>query len=291
MTAPRRIVHPGPEAVERSCVASARAVPLDFTVPAGEIVNAGIADGLAAAGCDGAWVDLCGGRFAPFRYVMPAGSPGPSHAAWYSETFAPEGIVTVEAAGAIVGWRDGEPFLHCHGIWTDPTGARAMGHMLPLDTRTAAPLRVRGTGLVGASFVARHDAETNFTLFAAETISRDGVSGSATGDGPHALAVTLRPNQDVGTAIAAICAEHGITEARLFGIGSLNGGRFASGPAMDSYASELVIRDGRIGAGTSEPWLDVSVVAMDGTIFEGRLVHGDNPVCVTFELVILPVAA
>ena len=291
MTAPRRIVHSGPEAAQRSCVASARAVPLDFTVPAGEIVNAGIAAGLAAACCDGAWVDLSGSRFAPFRYVMPAGSPGPSHAAWYSETFAPEGIVTIEAAGAIVGWRDGEPFLHCHGIWTDPAGDRAMGHMLPLDTRTAAPLRVRGTGLVGASFVARHDAETNFTLFAAETIPRESLSGSATGDGPHALAVTLRPNQDVGTAIAAICAERGITEARLFGIGSLNGARFADGPAMDSYASELLIRDGRIEVGTSEPRLDVSVVAMDGTIFEGRLVHGDNPVCVTFELVILPVAA
>ena len=53
----------------------------------------------------------------------------------------------------------------------------------------------------------------------------------------------------------------------------------------------VVVRDGRIEAGTSEPRLDVSVVAMDGTIFEGRLVHGDNPVCVTFELVILPVAA
>ena len=59
---------------------------------------------------------------------------------------------------------------------------------------------------------------------------------------------------------------------------------------MDSYASELLIRDGRIEVGTSEPRLDVSVVAMDGTIFEGRLVHGDNPVCVTFELVILPLA-
>ena len=291
MTLPRRIVHPGPEAPERSCVAPVRAVSLDFTVAAGEIVNAGIAEGLAVAGCDGAWVDLSGGRFAPFRYVMPAGSPGPSHAAWYSETFAPEGVVTVEAAGAIVGWRDGEPFLHCHGIWTDPSGARAMGHMLPLDTRTAEPLHVRGTGLVGASFVARHDAETNFTLFAAETMPRDGEPVSATGDNLQALAVTLRPNQDVGTAIAAICAERGITEARLFGIGSLNGARFENGPAMDSYASELLIRCGRIEAGMSAPRLDVSVVAMDGTIFEGRLVHGDNPVCVTFELVILPVAA
>ena len=120
---------------------------------------------------------------------------------------------------------------------------------------------------------------------------RDGEPGSGPDDGPRARAVTLRPNQDVGTAIAAICAEHGITEARLFGIGSLNGARFANGPSMDSYASELLIRDGRIEAGTSEPRLDVSVVAMDGTIFEGRLVHGDNPVCVTSELVILPLAA
>jgi hypothetical protein len=25
---------------------------------------------------------------------------------------------------------------------------------------------------------------------------------------------------------------------------------------------------------------------MDGQIFSGRVVHGDNPVCITFELVI-----
>ncbi|MEF2552494.1 DUF296 domain-containing protein [Aurantimonas sp. A2-1-M11] len=284
MTTPRRIVHPGPPAAERSSVAAARAVPLDFTVPAGEIVNAGIAQGLGTAGCDGAYVTLSGGRFSPFRYVMPAGSPGPSHAAWYSETFAPEGVVTVEAAGAIVGWREGEPFLHCHGIWSDPEGARAMGHMLPLETRTAEPLRVRGTGLVGASFIARHDAETNFTLFAAETVP--GNPGGT--DTASALAVTLRPNQDLGTAIAAICAERGIREARILGIGSLNGARFADGASMESYASELLLRDGRLEGGLAAPLLDISVVAMDGRIFEGRLVHGDNPVCVTFELVILP---
>ena len=141
--------------------------------------------------------------------------------------------------------------------------------------------RVTGVGLRGAAFRSREDAETNFRLFVAEPSQQAGLPTRS-----GALAVTLRPNQDVCLAIEAICAAETIASAQIFGIGSLNGARFESGAAMASYASELLIRDGRLEAGRVR--LDVSIVATDGEIFEGVLVRGDNPVCVTFELVIVP---
>ena len=286
----RQIRHPGPVAPVRHAKAWAEAVALDFIIHPGETMEAGLGRGIAEAGCDSAYLVLEAARLAPFRYVMPAGSPGPSHAAWYSETFAPDGIVTVKSAGAIVGCRDGAPFVHCHGLWQPKGREIAMGHMLPADSLAAEPVRVIGIGLRGAAFHSRQDDETNFRLFAAEPFEPIDPGAPDADDRPsgyaRALALTLRPNQDVSLAIEAICAAEGIPRARLYGIGSLNGARFDDGPAMASYASELLIRDGRLEGGRVR--LDVAVVAMDGEIFEGVLARGNNPVCVTFELVVVP---
>ncbi|MER0240007.1 DUF296 domain-containing protein [Fulvimarina sp. MAC8] len=276
----RTIRHPGPIAEIRHAKAWGGRVPLDFTVAAGEAMDAGLGRGVSEAGCHAAYVVLSGAAMDPFQYVMPAGSPGPSHAAWYSETFAPEATVLVERAGAIVGERDGKPFVHCHGLWRVQGEPVAMGHMLPNESFAAEPVRVTGVGLRGTCFRSREDSETNFRLFAAEPF------GDAPSDGPRALAITLRPNQDVTEALEAIAADEGIENAAIHGIGSLNGARFEAGRPMESYASELLIRSGRLDRGRAR--LDVAIVAMDGTIFEGVLTRGENPVCVTFEIVILP---
>lgn len=279
------IVHPGPVSPQRHALSHGATVPLDFTIDPGETVEAGLARGMEAAGCDGGYVEIRGGRFDPFRYVIPAEAPDTGHAAWYSDTFAPDGGADVERAGLMVGRRDGVVFAHCHGLWRSDEGI-AMGHMLPGESIAAEPVRVLGVGLRGATFESRHDAETNFRLFAAEPVVR-----TRTGDAP-ALAVTLKPNQDLSHALEAICADNGIRKATIYGIGSLNGARFETGPDMDSFASEFLITEGRLekapeGAGIR---LDIIVVAIDGSIFEGRLVNGENPVCVTCEMVIVPEA-
>ena len=91
------------------------------------------------------------------------------------------------------------------------------------------------------------------------------------------------------STLEAICRDGGIGRASILGIGSLNGARFESGLEMESYASEFLITGGRLeetpdGARVR---LDIAVVDMDGAIFHGRLVRGQNPVCVTAELVVL----
>src|SRR5215218_8748319 len=160
----RTIRHPGPASPERTAAIAGSAVPLQFTLEPGQAVDAAIAKGFASFGCTGGFVEFTGGRCEPFQFVMPAASPDALHAAWYSETFEPAGSVEIERACAIVGWRDGKLFIHCHGIWNSRDG-RQMGHMLGPVTIVAEPIVVTGIGSRTAAFKALPDAETNFTLF------------------------------------------------------------------------------------------------------------------------------
>ena len=159
-------------------------------------VMAGVARLFAEAGCPGGVVFLDGVTCDPMRYVLPALSSDASHAAWYSDTFAPEWPVRIEAATASVGQRDGAAFLHCHGIWG--TGeSKTMGHLLPLDSLVAEDAGVSGIGARDAWFDSRPDAETNFTLFQ--------ISGGQSG--AHGLLARIAPGEDVVTAVEALCAE------------------------------------------------------------------------------------
>jgi predicted DNA-binding protein with PD1-like motif len=163
-------------------------------------------------------------------------------------------------------------------------GPMRMGHMLAPDTMVAEPVRISGMGLKSALFDSRPDAETNFTLFEpvlkehAEVLIRAGV----------VLLARIRPNEDVCHAIESLCVARGIAAAKIFGIGSLNEVRFTSGHEVKSYATEVLIREGRVNSVGGRPRvrLDIDVVDMGGGIHEGELVRGENPVCVTFELVI-----
>jgi predicted DNA-binding protein with PD1-like motif len=214
---------------------------------------------------------------------MPAASSNPRYVAWYSETFEPVGPVNVTRACAIVGVRDGKTFLHCHGGWDTPEGQR-MGHMLAPLSRVAEPIEVTGIGFRDATFEATPDPETNFTLF--EPVRRAGAGLSET-DG-RVLLAKVRPNQDISLAIEEICSQQSIARAKIYGIGSLNGVRFVDGTWVESHATEVLIRDGRLERedGRARARLAIDVVDMDGAIFSGDIARGDNPVCVTFELVI-----
>jgi predicted DNA-binding protein with PD1-like motif len=279
----RHIQHPGPVSLERTSEVAGAHLPLRFVLEPGHSVDAAIAEGFAASGCIGGFVTLQGGQCEPFRFVMPAASPDAHHAAWFSDTFAPEGPVEITRACAIVGQRDGKPFVHCHGIWETTEGTR-MGHMLAPDTMVAEPMEVTGIGLRGATFKALPDPETNFTLFEPLPVADDKREPA----GPRVLLAKVRPNEDISLAIEGICSRQEIERAYVHGIGSLNGVRFNDGRRVEAYATEVLIHEGRVESvhGRPRASLRVDVVDMEGQIFSGGLVHGDNPVCVTFELVI-----
>ncbi|MBB3018156.1 putative DNA-binding protein with PD1-like motif [Microvirga lupini] len=279
----RRIEHPGPADSERMTAIAGSAVPLRFVLEPGLAVDAAIAAGLTRAGCIGGFVEFRGGRCEPFRYVMPAASSDPRYVAWYSETFEPVGPVNVERACAIIGVRDGKIFLHCHGIWETSEGKR-MGHMLAPLCRVAETIEVSGIGFKDATFEAMPDMETNFTLF--EPVRS--VGSRPLNMNAQVLLARIRPNQDISIAIEGICLQHGIERAKVYGIGSLNGVHFSDGSQLESHATEVLIHDGRLEDedGQARARLAIDVVDMNGVIASGVINRGDNPVCVTFELVI-----
>lgn len=276
----RSIVHPGPASAQRYAAVPCTATPFTARLLPGHRVNQAVADAFAAAGFSSGYLRLKDVSVDPMRYVMPAPSPDDAHAAWYSETYAPQGAAIIEDAGMTVGRRDGEPFLHCHGIWRTANGERRMGHLLPLDSEFAQPVEAQAWGLSGAAFEVTEDAETNFRLFKAMPASAESRSQAS-----KAIACTVKPNGDIGAALERICADHGIANAEIHGIGSLIGADFDDGSHFPSYATEVLVRQGEVRAGRAI--LDIALVGIDGSIAEGRLVRNANPVCVTFELLLV----
>ncbi|WP_368669565.1 DUF296 domain-containing protein [Agrobacterium sp. a22-2] len=240
---------------------------------------AAVARMFAEAGCVGGVLSLQGGSCSPYRYVLPALASDKDHAAWYSDTFAPKNGASIIKATAIVGRRDGAPFLHCHGLWDTGEDGVRMGHMLPFDCVIEQPIAVTGFGSTTALFEGLPDPETNFTLF---SVQGDPVEGGG-------LFLRVRPNEDICTTIETACRHHAIKEARIFGIGSIYEPVFENGSRIPCIATEIEIESGLVETTGNGPraTLDVAVVDVDGAIFHGRLKHGDNPVGVTFELLIV----
>jgi len=275
----RQLKHPGPIATVRREAVRTVLQPIEGVLRPGETFMAGVARVFAEAGCKGGFVNIEGGACDPFRYVLPAFSPDADHAAWYSATFAPEAGGKFQAATAIFGERDGSPFLHCHGIWDTGEGMLRMGHVLPFDSVVSRPIPVRGYGSATATFDSVSDPETNFTLFSAKGESVPG----------NGILLRVRPNEDVGMAIEEVCRKRGIESAHIYGIGSINEPVFEDGHRVACLATEIAIENGLLEntADGLRASVDAAVVDTEGVIYHGRLARGDNPVGVTFELVII----
>lgn len=280
---PRSIVHPGPETAERFRAVGCHAYPVTLTARPGICVNEAIADAFAKRGFEGGYVRLRNVPMKRLHYVMPAAAPDDAHAAWYSETFSmPDG--TILDAGLHMGRRDGKPFLHCHGSWKSADDVVSMGHLLPFEAEFAGETPLEALALDGAILDVQQDEETNFPLFTPIARPRNRKD-----TGLRALLCTVRPNTDICMALETAAAQFGLRETEVNGIGSLIGADYEDGTSLSAYASEILIRNGRIGPsamGSEQAMLDIAMVDLTKHISSGRLVRGKNPVCVTFELLL-----
>ena len=281
----RSIAQPGPPAHERIQWVETRGRAFSFLLEPGIPLLEAVRRGFAAEGFAGGVLNAGAGALGPFAYVMPALSKTGANAAFYSDTFRPDGITRLKLMAMTLGERDGAPFFHCHGLWTEADGRINGGHMLPEETFVAEPFEVNAYGIDGAVFAAEPDPETNFKLFG--PVPRAATGAQTTG---RACALRLRPNQDFAGALEAFCRQHGILHARLHGgVGSTIGACFTDGRAVVPFATELAVRSGGIAPGpdgTLEVELDVALVEYLGGVAEGHLVRGDNPVLMTMELVL-----
>jgi predicted DNA-binding protein with PD1-like motif len=279
----RRIQQPGTGTPERIQWVECGGRAFSLTLPAGVPLLEAVRSGFAAEGFVSGVVKLDGLKLSPFAYVMPALSKTPEHAAFYSETFRPEGGARVEVGAMTFGQRDGTPFFHAHALWVEGDGKRSGGHILPDETTIAETITVEAVGLDGTVFTAESDSETHFKLFGPVS------TPSSSADNGRFFALRVKPNVDFCGALEAFCAEQGIREAVIHGgVGSTIGARFVDGGVVENFATEVAITEGGIarGAGGFEAAIDVALVDYSGALASGRLKRGDNPVLMTFELVL-----
>jgi predicted DNA-binding protein with PD1-like motif len=274
----RRLVQPGPVHPERIESFEGHSRRLEFSLQPGLSLNDALTRPLLGAGMRSAALVFQGGGLGPFSYVMPGPPTDDAHVAYFSAPRSPAGETVVEIANATFGWRDGAPFVHCHGAWIEEGTHRRGGHMLPHETIIATATTVHAWALPDVAIEADPDPEINFTLFQPVPVAADM-------EGDRTIVARIRPNEDITTAIEAIARRHHMHAAIVRGsLGSLIGARFDEGSRVEDHATEVLVRSGHVHDGTAV--LDMLVVDMEGMVHEGRLVRGDNPVCITFELVL-----
>jgi predicted DNA-binding protein with PD1-like motif len=274
----RHLLQPGPIHPERIESFEGRSQRLEFPLQAGLSLNDALTRPLIDAGMKSAALVFRGGALGPFSYVMPGPPDNASHVAYFSAPHSPPGETAVEVANATFGWRDGAPFVHCHGAWIEESTHRRGGHMLPHETTVARETIVHAWALPDIAIRADPDPETNFTLF-------HPIAAPPAPDGDRTIVARIRPNQDITEAIEAIARRHHMHAAIVRGsLGSLIGAHFTDGSKVVDHATEVLVLSGHVHGG--EAVLDMLVVDMAGHVHEGRLVRGDNPVCITFELVL-----
>ena len=287
----RQIRHPGRASVQRLQAVPATTRQLELALPPGRSLLEAVQFALAPFGAQSAVLSLQGGAFFPFAYALPALSKTPEHAVYFSDRLDADEPVQLEFACVTYGQRDGQPWLHCHAAWMQRDGARRCGHVLPEHALVCEPVKASVWLIEGAQFQVQPDTETHFSLFKPEPAG----TGSTRLSAPTAWAVRLAPNIDVCTALEAICRQHGITDAVIHGgVGSTVGAVFEDGRVVEPFVTEVLIRSGRVQSGSDgEPvaQIDVSLVDYCGGVHRGRLMHGANPVLVTFELLLVAAAA
>ena len=261
-----------------------RARELEFEIPAGVRLLDGVGDALAAAGFSSAAVDLEGGAFGPFTYVIPALSETPRHAAFYSEMKRPPGISPLLRGRMTYGQKDGERWFHTHGFW-QVDGVVTGGHVIPQETMVAQPIRARALALSDARFDAVHDSETNFQIFGPVAAPGSGLAGDC-----EAIAVRIRPNEDVAKVFEDLCLNRGWRGAVIRGgVASTIGAHFDDGRVVEAFATEVFVIDGRVAVGAEgglRAAIEVGLIDYTGALAEGRYERFDNPVLMTFEAVL-----
>lgn len=272
----RSLRQPGPPHPSRIDCFRGELFTLRIDLEPGRPLNEAITGPLVEAGFQSAAVTLKGAELDPFHYVMPGPADDESHVAYFSSPCAPEGTTRIEQANVTFGWADGKPFVHCHAAWIEPDGRRRGGHILPHQSRLAAPAEATAWGFRTIRIEASPDPETNFTLFQP--------SGTATGRG---IVARIKPNEDILSALETIARTHDIRDAEIRGsLGSLIGARFSDGGDVADHATEVLVRRGHIRDGVAA--LDMLVVDMKGEVHEGWLRKGENPVLITFDVVMEP---
>ena len=276
----RTLVQPGPVAAERIQSFRGQCERLDVALAPGLTLTEAITRPLVEAGLHAAVLRIEGLLLEPLRCVMPGPTDGPAHVAYFSAPRTATGICCIEQANVTFGSGNGAPRLHCHASWVESNGMRRGGHILLEESIVARPGAAEAWGFRDLGIVAEADPETNFPLLRPMRMRLAAESPDAS-----AVLARIRPNEDFCTAVEAVAQRHNLRDATVRGsLGSLVGAHFADGRMVEDHATEVFVRNGVVREGVAE--IDMTVVDMRGQVHVGRLLRGENAVCITFDVVL-----
>lgn len=289
-----KIIHPGPLQQKRLQTVKGTSTTTINRLPGGGRLVDELHSLLAASGHHSGVAEILGGSLSPISYCVPAdGRSG--RAVSYSETCTGE-YAQVIFGTAVLGRRNGEPFMHCHCIWRRPDGTLAAGHLWP-ETHTVDP--APSVALISLDGIELTSADCTETLLPVFTPRAEFGGQAMNSDTAHptyrTIVARVLPNEDITDAVVRICSDNGFSTATVRGgTGSLIGALFEpnnGGPPrkVDGPATEVVTLVGHLETdehGQSIVHLSCTLVDKYGTVHAGRLVQGANPVSVTFELVV-----
>jgi predicted DNA-binding protein with PD1-like motif len=286
----RTLVQPEPVSTERIESFRSRCERLEVALAPGLTLAEAIVRPLVAAGLRSAVLQIEGLLLEPLCCVMPGPADGPAHVAYFSAPRAGAGICCIEQANLTFGNGNNEPRLHCHASWVESNGARRGGHILLAESVVARPCVAAAWGFRDLGILAEPDPETNFPLLRPVALNAATPSGNASEirhpqSSSEAVLARIRPNEDFCTAVETLARRHGLRDAMVRGgLGSLVGACFTDGHVVTDHATEVFVRNGALRDGVAE--IEMTVIDMQGLVHVGRLVRGENAVCITFDVVL-----
>lgn len=292
---PRALPHPGPRSADRLLVQPTQTVSVTGRLRSDERLVDELIRLTAGLGVTSGSVSFSAGVLATLNYCFPAEGTG-QRAAWFSpEQVAHNAQLT--GGSATVGLREGMPFVHAHLRWRDKQGVTQGGHIWPGTVVGSPAPEVTVSGLRAAEWESITDPETMMPAF--QPRSRHSSQGPASEPQDFAVARVL-PDEDITEAVRDIGRKSGFDAVRVVaGLGSLIGGVLVSEEGhrvvIDGPATEVITLSGTIeglapSAAAPEPravhQLHCTLVDLHGTVHSGYLIPGENPVAVTFELLL-----
>lgn len=292
------LIHPGPALAPRVVSIPALTRGELTRLTPGRPVLDDLVEVLRRMGTDSGFAELYAGTLGPVHYCVPTAGDGVVRAVGYSEA-RQTAHGDLVSGSATIGHRDGQPFMHCHSFWTDPQNRSQAGHLWPGTTAGASAPYAAVYGIFGGTWTSADDPETNMPVFTPSPTKETNVPDPAFTQGliPTTVARIL-PNEDITEAVARVCAEAGYERAVVrAGLGSLVGATFidhATGcnRTVDGPGTEVVSLSGHATRTTEghDVTLSCTLVDRHGVVHAGELVAGENPVAITFELVLQQIA-
>ncbi len=252
-------------------------------------------DALHSIGARNGIAELSGGTLSPVSYCVPADGTHERRVSYSSARTTAHANLILGAA--TLGSRDGTPFLHSHCLWTHADGVLQAGHLWPETRIGQSPPVVVLHALHDVDLISADDPETAMPVFTPQLV-KDPIMPEYQRDregSSRSVIARVCPNEDITAAVKTLCASAGIRTAAIRGgIGSLIGATFA-GPAgrgplrVEGPGTEVATLVGLLTtnpAGEPEVTITCTLVDKYGQVHAGTLVPGENPVAVTFELLI-----